>query len=58
MSSEYQVKPCVCPFCDAETKPAFPFCQACGKNLRFCVACGQPLPEAAHYCLHCGSPQD
>ncbi len=44
---------CRCPFCDQSMEMPFPFCQACGTELRYCPECGQPLPQDANTCSHC-----
>lgn len=31
----------------------FPFCQACGVELRYCPVCGEPLPKESDVCSHC-----
>lgn len=49
------VRQCRCPYCEGSTKMAFPFCVACGQELRFCPACQEPLPRDALRCSHCGA---
>jgi hypothetical protein len=44
---------CCCPFCDYAMEMPYPFCQACGVELRYCSECGQPLPKDAETCPHC-----
>ncbi len=44
---------CHCPFCDNTLEMPYPFCQACGAELRICPVCGQPLPQDAQVCPHC-----
>ena len=46
---------CVCPFCDAEVDPSAPWCQVCQVVVRFCAACGEPLPKDADECPGCGA---
>ena len=44
---------CCCPFCDSALEMPYPFCQACGSELRYCPECGQLLPKDAESCPHC-----
>jgi predicted amidophosphoribosyltransferase len=45
--------PCACPFCDAPTDQAYPFCKACGKDLRRCPVCGKALAQDQDTCPEC-----
>ncbi|MFQ5834634.1 MAG: zinc ribbon domain-containing protein [bacterium] len=53
--AEAEEKPCICPYCDASLSKPFPFCQACGKEVRFCSQCGKVLPGQTFVCPHCGA---
>lgn len=44
---------CHCPFCDHALEMPYPFCRACGAELRYCPVCGQPLPKDADACSYC-----
>lgn len=44
---------CHCPFCDHALEMPYPFCRACGAELRYCPVCGQPLPKDANACSYC-----
>lgn len=46
---------CICPYCDNSLIMPYPFCQVCGKELRFCPQCGQPLARDAVICGQCGT---
>lgn len=54
VESEHQEQHlCRCPFCDNAVRMPYPFCQACGAELRYCPRCGQPLAQDAQVCPHC-----
>lgn len=44
---------CRCPFCDQTMEMPYPFCQACGAELRRCPVCGSVLPQDTDTCAHC-----
>jgi hypothetical protein len=44
--------PCPCPFCDAPTEMAYPFCKSCGKDLKRCT-CGRVIPQDEDKCPEC-----
>jgi len=46
---------CVCPFCDGVMEMPAPWCTGCGAQIRFCVACEEPLPKGATVCPCCGA---
>lgn len=46
---------CVCPFCEGVMEVAVPWCVTCGVEVRFCVACEEPLPKEAAVCPNCGA---
>ncbi|MFZ1947225.1 MAG: zinc ribbon domain-containing protein [bacterium] len=45
--------PCQCPFCDAPTEEAYPFCKECGRKLRSCPKCGRVLAAGESACPVC-----
>jgi len=47
---------CRCPFCENAVVMPYPFCQACGAEIRYCPRCRQPLARDAQVCSHCGEP--
>lgn len=49
---------CLCPYCEVELIEAhFPFCQACGATVRYCVKCHiTVLDKEAESCPKCGEP--
>ncbi len=48
---------CRCPFCDNAMEMPYPFCQACGSEIEYCEACGQPLPAGAEFCPYCAEEE-
>jgi membrane protease subunit (stomatin/prohibitin family) len=40
----------------APSEPAPP-APAAGGATKFCIACGKPIPRAAHFCSECGGAQ-
>lgn len=46
---------CVCPYCDGVIEMSAPWCQVCEVEIRFCVACEEPLPRDAMICPSCGA---
>jgi len=46
---------CGCPYCEGAVQIAAPWCVSCGVEVRFCVACEEPLPKEATVCPNCGA---
>lgn len=46
---------CLCPYCDSSLTEVIPFCKSCGRQLKFCLECGEPQIPDASFCPHCGS---
>lgn len=49
---------CFCPYCEGVVEMSAPWCQACGVEIRICVACEEPLPRDATVCPNCGQEQE
>lgn len=47
--------PCACPYCDVTGEDLYPFCSACGANLRPCPVCEKPIGKAKTVCPYCGA---
>lgn len=44
-----------CPYCDEEiAEAAFPYCEACGKEIISCPSCKEPVSNDAKVCPNCG----
>jgi len=44
---------CQCPFCHKTLQMPYPFCQACGAEIRRCPVCGKVLPQDVEECDRC-----
>lgn len=44
---------CQCPFCDSPMEATYPFCKACGREIRRCSKCGRVLAPHEKFCPNC-----
>ena len=44
---------CRCPFCDGPVEKEPSICSPCGAGVRYCPACGKPIPHAEESCPSC-----
>ncbi len=51
-----KMRPCYCPYCDAEVSSAdSTFCRACKVTIIYCPDCKKPVPHENRVCIYCGA---